>query len=258
MNVYTPRQSWVLQPLFIRGSELQLRHKASSFLTALAPEERFHVFWKRSAQFLALSALLLATLANAPSARCQGDTEFGVWGSYSLGTPHLIGVTSDRQLGALGLRWGHSIYDWSNISLQYTLDILPIELVRQPKYMACTTNPNNFPIGFCEIGRENVYGGGINPLGLKLNFCRQHRLQLFGASTAGFVASRRPVPVDIPGGTQFNFTFDFQAGFQFFNSSHSRAWALGYKYQHISNAYRRSFNPGLDTNMIFLGYSFFK
>jgi hypothetical protein len=241
-----------------RGSELQLRHKASAFLRALAPEERLHRFRNRAALLIGLAALLLTVLTYAPSARCQGDTEFGIWGSYSLGNPHLIGVTTNRQLGALGLRYGHSIYDWSNISLQYTLDILPIELVRQPKYVACATNPNNLPIGFCEISRENVYGGGINPLGLKLNIRRQHRLQLFGASTAGFVASRRPVPVDIPGGTQFNFTFDFQAGFQFFNSSRSRAWTLGYKYQHISNGYRRSFNPGLDTNMIFLGYSFFK
>ena len=207
---------------------------------------------------ISAAALILAAFACAPSARCQGDTEFCVWGGYSLGTPHLIGVTSNRQLGELSLRYGHSIYDWSNVSLEYTLDVIPVEIVRQPKYAACSTNPNNFPTGFCETGRENVYGGGINPLGLKLNFRRQHQLQLFGASTAGFVASRRPVPVDIPGGTQFNFTFDFQAGFQFYNSSRSRAWIMGYRYQHVSNGYRRSFNPGLDVNMIFLGYSFFK
>jgi len=140
----------------------------------------------------------------------------------------------------------------------YTLDIIPIEFINQPKYVSCNTNPNNFPTGFCEVIREHVYGGGINPLGLKLNFRRKRRLQIIGASTAGFIASQRPVPVDIPGGTQFNFTFDFQAGFQFYNSSRSRAWILGYRYQHVSNGYRRSFNPGLDVNMIFLGYSFFK
>jgi hypothetical protein len=207
---------------------------------------------------ISVAALLLAALVYAPSARCQGDTEFGVWGAYSLGTPHLIGVTSDRQLGVLGLRYGHSIYDWSNVSLEYTLDVIPVEIIRQPTYVACSTNPINFPAGFCKTGHEVVYSGGINPLGLKLNFRRQHRLQLYGASTAGFVASRRPVPVDIPGGTQFNFTFDFQAGFQLFNSARSRAWMVGYKYQHISNGYRRSFNPGLDVNMIYLGYSFFK
>ena len=207
---------------------------------------------------ISVVALLLAVLAMSPSARCQGDTEVGVWGGYSVGTPHLIGVTSDRPLGVLALRYGHSIYDWSNISLQYTLDIVPIALINQPKYVACTTNPSNFPIGFCEVSRENVYGGGINPLGLKLNFRRKHGLQIIGASTAGFVASQRPVPVDIPGGTQFNFNFDFQAGFQLFNSPRTRSWTLAYKYQHISNGYRHSFNPGLDLHMLTLGYSFFK
>ena len=93
----------------------------------------------RPLQLLALAALLVAALALAPSARCQGDTEFGIWGGYSVGTPHLIGVTSNRQLGVLALRYGHSIYDWSNISLQYTLDIIPIEFINQPKYVACTT-----------------------------------------------------------------------------------------------------------------------
>ncbi len=118
------------------------------------------------------------------------------------------------------------------------------------------TSPNQN--GYCASGREIVYGGGINPIGLKLNFRRTHRFQPFIASEAGFVASRRPVPVDIPGGTQFNFTFDFQTGVDLFNSSRTRAWRIGYKYQHISNAYRHEFNPGIDFHVIYVGYSFFK
>jgi hypothetical protein len=211
---------------------------------------------RRPLHLLALAALLLATLFITPAAHAQGDTEFGAWGGYSLGNPHLIGITTDHQLGVLGLRYGHSIYDWTRISLEYTLDVVPVEVVHQPTYVACEST--NFPSGFCRSGHETVYGGGINPLGLKLNFRREHRLQLFGASTAGFVASVRPIPIDIPGGTQFNFTFDFQAGFQLFNDSRTRAWILGYKIQHISNAYRHSFNPGLDVNLLYLGYSFFK
>lgn len=202
--------------------------------------------------------LLLVAFAYAPAARCQGDTEFGIWGTYSLGTPHLIGISSEHQVGQLGLRYGHSIYDWTNVSLEYTLDVIPVEVVRQHTYVACTTNPNTLPQGFCPTGRENVYGGGLNPIGLKLNFRRTHRLQLYGASTAGFVTTVKPTPFDIPGGTQFNYQFDFQAGFQLLNSSRTRAWMLGYKYQHISNGYRHSFNPGLDLNMIYLGYSFYK
>jgi Lipid A 3-O-deacylase (PagL) len=207
---------------------------------------------------LALGAILLASATFAPAAHCQGDSEFGFWGGFSAGNPHLIGITSDRQLGVLGLRYGHLIFDTHPISLEYTLDVIPVEILRQPTYVACDTNPIIFPTGFCQTGHETVYGGGLNPLGLKLNFLREHRLQPFVASTAGLVASVRPIPVDIPNGTQFNFTFDFQAGFQLYNPDHSHAWTLAYKYQHISNAYRHSLNPGVDLHVITLGYSFFR
>jgi hypothetical protein len=184
------------------------------------------------------------------------NNEFGVWGGYSVGNSHVFGTTSDRQLGALGFRYGRTIYDSPATSLQYTLDVVPVETLRQPKYQVCP--PSSGLNGYCTNGRETVYGGGISPLGLKLNFRREHSFQPFIASTAGFVASVRPVPVDIPGGTQFNFTFDLQAGMDFYNSSRNRVWRLGYKYQHISNAYRHNFNPGVDVHVIWIGYSFLK
>ena len=108
---------------------------------------------------------------------------------------------------------------------------------------------------FVEGRREYVYGGGLNPLGLKMNFMRQDRLQPFIASTAGFIASVKPVPIDVQGGTVFNFDFDFQGGVQYFNAAHDRAWMLGYKLAHISNANRHTLNPGMDANVFFIGYS---
>ncbi|MGA6959822.1 MAG: acyloxyacyl hydrolase, partial [Candidatus Acidiferrales bacterium] len=182
--------------------------------------------------------------------------EFGVWGGYSVANSQIFGSTSDRQLGVFALRYARTLYDKPSTALQYTLDIVPLETLRQPTYQVCT--PPTGPSGYCATGRETVYGGGVSPIGLKLNFRRVHRLQPFIASTAGFVASLRPVPVDIPGGTQFNFTFDFQTGVDWFNSARDRAWRFGYKYQHISNAYRHSFNPGVDVHVFYIGYSFFK
>ena len=182
--------------------------------------------------------------------------EFAIWGGYSVGNAQLIGITTNRQLGEFALRYGRTLFDKPRIALQYTLDVIPVETVRQYTFTECMPTPTT--TAFCMNGRETVYGGGVNPIGLKLNFRREHRFQPFIASTAGFVASVRPVPVDVPGGTQFNFTFDFQAGVDWFNSSRDRAWRFGYKYQHISNAYRHDFNPGVDFHFIFLSYSFFK
>lgn len=168
----------------------------------------------------------------------------------------MIGIETNRQLGEFALRYGRTLFDKPHVALQYTLDVIPVETVRQYSYAVCMPTPNQ--IAYCTNVRETVYGGGINPIGLKLNFRRVHRFQPFIASTAGFVASVRPVPVDVPGGTQFNFTFDWQAGVDWFNSSRDRAWRFGYKYQHISNAYRHDFNPGVDFQVLFLSYSFFK
>ena len=192
----------------------------------------------------------LSVAANSSSVP---NNEFGIWGGSSFGNPHVIGTTGDRQLTVVGLRYSRTIWEPGNIvSLRYTLDIVPVAIVGQPAYISCAGG------GYCQSGRETVYGGGINPLGLKLNFLRKNQWQPFVASTAGFVASVDRVPVDIPGGTLFNFTFDFQAGIQRFNSSRTRAWTLGYKLQHISNANRSSLNPGVDFNVLFIGYSFFK
>ena len=74
-----------------------------------------------------------ATLALATSASATPNSASGA--AIPSALPYLIGVTSNRQLGVLALRYGHSIYDSSNIPLQYTLDIVPIEFISQPKYV---------------------------------------------------------------------------------------------------------------------------
>ena len=221
--------------------------------------------------FRILSALgfVLAVLsAFSPVARSQvvparsqgvqaGDGEFGVWASYAPYAPHVIGVTSPRQFGVLGFRYGHLIFDKPRASLEYTLDVMPVAIMLQPRILGAVINPHGHTT-FLTGSREVVYGGGVNPLGLKLNFFRDHKFQFFGASTAGFISSVRRIPVDFHGETQFNFDFDFQLGFQLYNSSRSRSWLFGYKFQHISNGYRGQINPGVDLEGVFVGYSFFK
>jgi len=211
-----------------------------------------------------LCACLVCVGAFAPAAKAQSvperslDNEFGIWGGYSFDSPHVFGVTSDRQLGLVAFRYGRTWHSWQNLSLEYTIDVFPLVLVDQPKIVT-TVLPGPPPQTiYTNSGREAVYGGGINPIGLKLNFLHQHQFEPFVASSLGLVTSVKPIPFDIPGEEQFNFTFDFQLGFQRFNSSRSRAWMFGYRFQHISNANRSSINPGMDANVIFLGYSFFK
>ena len=169
--------------------------------------------------------------------------EFGIWGGYAPFSSQLLGTTSGRQLLDIGLRYGRVIKHGGKVQVDYTLDVLPVATMRQPT----------------SSGHEVVYEGGVSPVGLRVDFLPRRRSQAFIAGTAGFVASVRPIPRDVPGGTLFNFTFDFiQIGFRRFNTNGNRAWTFGYKLQHISNAFRTNVNPGVDENVFFAGYSFYR
>jgi Lipid A 3-O-deacylase (PagL) len=224
--------------------------------------------FKLAARLLVCASLICVGLlfASAFASPAQGqsaperslDNELSLWGGYSFDSPHVFGVTSDRRLGLAAFRYAREWHTWQKVSLEYKVDVFPLVLVDQPKIVT-TVLPGPPPETiYFNNGREAVYAGGINPIGLKLNFLPHRRFQPFLESSIGFVIAVRPIPFDVPGEDQFNLTFDFGAGFERFNSSRNRSWRFGYRYQHISNAYRSSINPGMDGNVIFFGYSFFK
>lgn len=209
-----------------------------------------------------LLAITLFVLAAAIPVHAQGPVpgknEFDVYAGGSWDSPHVIGVTSHREIIDIGGRYGRTLEIWRNVTFGITIDVVPAELVVQPKitFTPVPGNPNESVVN--QGPRHAVYGGGFNPLGIEWTFFRRRRIQPMAASTAGMVFSVIPVPLDVPNATRSNFTFDFQGGVRIFNSARTRAILLGYKYQHISNAYRTSVNPGVDGNVIFAGYSFFR
>jgi hypothetical protein len=100
--------------------------------------------------------------------------------------------------------------------------------------------------------KDRTYGAGLSPIGLKLNFRRSQTLQPFASGTAGFLYFSKDVPV--AGAKRFNFTFDFGGGIDIVRDWR-RAITVGYKYQHISNGERSPINPGVDVQLIYVGYS---
>ena len=134
---------------------------------------------------LFLCTALLCICALAPLAQGQGSDAqplknvLGVWGGYSFDSPHVIGVTSNRRLGILAFRYGRILHSWDNLSLEYTVDVFPLVLIDQPTVMT-TFLPGPPPVTiYTNTGREAVYGGGVNPIGLKLNFLHQRRFEPF-------------------------------------------------------------------------------
>jgi hypothetical protein len=179
----------------------------------------------------------------------KGDNEFGIWGGVSFSSPTWIAHTPDARFGNIGLRYGRVLATSESVAFQWTVDAIPVAILSNPRFSFVQTGS-----GFVRP-RESVYAWGVSPIGLKLNFRRNRRVQPFAASTGGFLYFNEDVPV--AGAARFNFTFDFQGGLQIVNSDR-RSFTIGYKFNHISNAHHSPINPGVDLNMVFFGFSIFK
>ena len=76
----------------------------------------------------------------------------------------------------------------------------------------------------------------------------------FVAASVGFLYFEDDIPV--PRSSRFNFTPEIGLGVQFFLTP-KRSLTLGYKLHHMSNANTGRSNPGMDSHVIYAGFSFF-
>ena len=178
------------------------------------------------------------------------DNEWGVWGGISFDAPTLIGKTPSARFGNIGLRYGRVLAASKSVAFEWTIDAIPLAILSNERLFVVTSTP--FVIGST---RKAVYAAGAAPIGLKFNFRRNRRVQPFGQATGGFLYFAEQVP--ITNASQFNFTFDFSGGVQIVNSNR-RSFTVGYKYHHISNGNTGTFNPGVDVQMVFAGFSIFR
>src|SRR5947208_12649921 len=230
------------------------------------------LFSNRTIQLIPVSCLLIAIISIIASAQTANESsssasnagaqqtsegiqkrwnEFGIWGGISFDSPTLIGKTPDARFGNLGLRYGRVLAASKTVAFEWTIDAVPLAILSNNRFTAVPSGS-----GFVVTqNRKSVYGWGAAPIGLKFNFRRNRRVQPFGQATGGFLYFNEQVP--LAGAARFNFTFDFSGGVQIVNSNR-RSFTIGYKYQHISNANRATFNPGVDVQMICAGFSVFK
>jgi Lipid A 3-O-deacylase (PagL) len=174
-----------------------------------------------------------------------GGSEIGFWAGFSPQSGSTVGGSPDRKFFLTAIRYSRALKNWRDIGFRYTIDLVPAAVVFQPK--------NGFQV-LSGGQREAIYGTGISPVGLQLNFRRQKALQPFGEINGGLLYFAQNVPV--PGSSNFNFTFDFGAGAQYF-FRRNRAFSAGYMFHHISNAETAPHNPGIDNNIIFGGLSWY-
>ena len=100
-----------------------------------------------------------------------------------------------------------------------------------------------------------MYGFGVTPVGFVFEFGARRRVYPLAETAGGIVASTEPIPIRAGNASGLNFLFYFGGGLRIRTREHS-ALTLGYRFLHISNAGTTNFNPGLDNNVFYLGYSF--
>jgi hypothetical protein len=188
---------------------------------------------------------------NTSNQTTDAKNEFMLWGGASPDSNELIGVTKDARFGIVGLRYARIFKPSRQVALKYTVDAIPFAVLSYPT-LEIVSFDNTFRI---EQVRKNRYGWGISPLGLQINFRRQKNIQPFIGSSGGFVYFSKRVPSEF--GAKFNFTADLGGGVQFMLQD-KKAITVGYKYHHLSNGYRADDNPGFDSNLFYVGFSFFK
>jgi hypothetical protein len=213
-----------------------------------------------------------------------GANEYQLWSGYSPDSLTWIGKSEARRLFMAGFGWRRVILATDSVAWKFTVDAVPVLLVSQPTITGrqptfTGTFPNVMFVG-CngpEItqesvtdtsgvqppapfqscphgGRRTTYGFGLEPVGFDFNFRRRHRFQPVLGINGGFAKFTRDVPIS--NSNSFDFTFSLRGGIQMFTSE-SRSLTVGYRYHHISNANTGNpFNPGIDSNFLYLGYSF--
>ncbi len=166
--------------------------------------------------------------------------EYQLFAGYSPGVAHLFGAAQDRQFAVAGISYGYRCWTPGSLSVYYNATVMPAAIMVVPAQR--------------QVDAHAVYGFAVAPIGFTIEFSRR-RLYPFVETMEGVVASTEPIPVNRPNATGLNFFFDAGGGIRW-QIRAGRVLSLGYRFLHISNANTTSFNPGIDNNVIYFGYSF--
>lgn len=244
----------------------------------------------------AMCAAALQAQDSAPYSHRQSLSLFTEYSNTS--SHIILGVSQNRRLAAVGATYSRRLLHTRYVDWHYDLEARPFTLIQEPVAGVTLLSispplvfsPSSSPLGlgfpagtpiqrncttgtvvyvdpatthspavtytYSEIcGRRWTYAAGLSPLGQRFNFAPRHRLQPFVVGNAGFMVATRSLPSI--NARSFNFTFEFGAGLQLYRD-HQHSWSAEYRIHHLSNAYTAKDNPGIDSQILKLTYTFGK
>jgi opacity protein-like surface antigen len=209
--------------------------------------------------------------------------DLGVFGEYSPTSSHMVmGYARKRELIGVGGSFVWRLLNRRSLALAYLVEVRPFLMESDPTLVSITNaqfgtirfippfvvvNPVN-PIVFdvyqangdpqedrftANYSRRSTYTGGASPVGFKLNGFTHRRIQPEVMGNGGFLISTRDIPV--ANSSSFNFTFEVGAGLQWYRTQ-SQSIQAEVRFHHLSNGDLGTANPGVDSALWKLTYSF--
>lgn len=171
---------------------------------------------------------------------------FQFFAGYSPASATLIGTTTDRRFFVAGFAYGYRCWIRPGVSISYSGEVMPAAVLMQPGQYLPPFSP-----------AHAVYGFAVTPLGFTVEFGRQRKMYPFVETNEGIIASSEPIPVNVLGATGLNFLIDLGGGVRI-KIGPRHTISLGYKFLHISNGFTSAVNPGVDNNVFYAGFSFWR
>lgn len=177
------------------------------------------------------------------------------------------GLQHDRALTAFGVRAAWPLLKRRNLAVEYVADLIPVVVTtanRAYRWRLGPCTPPDCTDSRYRDGEDYVsarwrperytsVGFGVAPLGAQVRLSIAPPVNLTTAATAGALYFSRPVP-DYEA-ARFNFVGEIGAGAEL-TLTNRRALAIGYRFQHISNAGTAPLNMGVDSHLLAIGLVF--
>lgn len=206
---------------------------------------------------------------------------FSAFAEYSNTSSRIIlGASQNRRFAALGFGYSLRLLHTRHFEWRYAPEVIPLAFIQDPIaedtfgfsdfgtfHQSAPTvspcrprsfafpDPSDGPPEFtfnrtCDT--RWTYVGGLSPLGQRISFRPQKRIQPFVIGNAGFLVAPHDVPVN--DSSRFNFTFEFGGGVEFFRDRR-HSWSIDYRIHHLSNDYTGTNNPGVDNQIYRISYA---
>ncbi|MEJ7860969.1 MAG: acyloxyacyl hydrolase [Pyrinomonadaceae bacterium] len=182
--------------------------------------------------------------------------QLGFWGGTYTFHRDLAGASARAGFGIFSVRYSRTINKSPRVRLKYTVDFAPLVIINFRNERLVQENPR-----VLDVERDTAFGIGASPFGLQANFRNGKKVQPFVGGSLGVILFNKPVPDRRSPlepnaiGKKLNFTGDVGGGVEI-GLKNNKSFLIGYKYHHISNAYRGGINVGYNINLVWAGLNF--